>query len=348
METRAAHDDDQQAGRPRAITGADLGGLGQLLDGVFRLPRGIVDQHVLTDFPRVFVPSNFGNSRVIEVEGRIVSHAAIWPREFLVGAQRVKVAMIAVVATWPEHRQRGYAATLMRDLQRTIREEEYDLGLLWTGVPEFYRKLGWEIHVPRGWRVEVPAHVPAPRLPAGTSIERYDGSRHLEGIIRLHERETIRIARNADEWRTLLTLPKIVVWLITGQDEVLAYLVHSTAVNKPGIIEYAGETDLLAALILHEARSFQDDKVVAEAASLSEPPTLAASATANGSSGGETRLLVYPPRADLMEWSRSQGFPITPLSSSKGIGDEMIFVNCHEQVATAIRRDLFTWGLDQA
>lgn len=339
MGTRTAHDDDhddRRTGTPRAIFGTDLGGLGQLLDGVFRLPRGIVDQHILTDFPLVFVPSNFGNSRVIEVEGRIVSHAAIWPRVVCLGQLRLKVAMIAVVATYPEHRQRGYAATLMRDLQRTIREEGYDLGLLWTGVPEFYRKLGWEIHVPRGWRVEIPARVPMPRLPEGTRIERYDESRHLKGIIRLHERETIRIERSADEWRTLLALPKVVVWLITRKDEVLAYLVHSTAVNKPGIIEYAGETDLLAALVLHEAGS------------PCEPPTLAASATVHGRSGGDTRLLIYHPRADLMEWSKSQGFPITPLPSCKGSGDEMIFVNCPERVATETRRDLFTWGLDQA
>ena len=38
----------------------------------------------------------------------------------------------------------------MRELQTRIDEGDYDLGVLWTAVPDFYRPLGWEAVRPSG------------------------------------------------------------------------------------------------------------------------------------------------------------------------------------------------------
>ena len=127
------------------ITNEDLDPLGRLLDDIFRRRHGVTDQHILTDFPVVFAPENRRNSRIIVEDGKVVSHAALLPCELVVGDQRLRAGGIAVVATHPDYRLRGFAASLMRDLQRTIHEEGFDLGFLWTSVPDFYRSLGWEI-----------------------------------------------------------------------------------------------------------------------------------------------------------------------------------------------------------
>ncbi len=54
----------------------DLKELGDLLDGIFRRPRGITDQSMLTDFPLVFAPDNWCNGRVVFEDGKLVAHAA--------------------------------------------------------------------------------------------------------------------------------------------------------------------------------------------------------------------------------------------------------------------------------
>ena len=62
----------------------DLVPLAELLNEVFRRSRGIADQDVITDFPLVFSESNRCNCRMILCDGRVVSHAALWPRELTV------------------------------------------------------------------------------------------------------------------------------------------------------------------------------------------------------------------------------------------------------------------------
>ncbi len=219
-----------------------------LLDLVFRRSRGVRDQHIFTDFPLVFAPSNRRNCRVIIEDGKVVSHAALWERELVVEDARLKVGEIVVVATHPDYRLRGYAAKLMRDLQTTMHDENYDMGILWTGVPDFYRKLGFQAVTPRGWIVEM-ASVQTPN--AEGDISRYDEARHLDGIIALHEREPVRFVRSRDDAAALLALPKMNVWVTIHDEEVAAYLVEGDAVNKRGIIEYGGDKDGILALIAH-------------------------------------------------------------------------------------------------
>ena len=315
----------------RPIQSDDLTALGDLLDDVFRRSRGITHQHILTDFPLVFSPSNFRNCRVIEEEGRIVSHAALWQRFLIVencqegrfeDPVRLKVGVIVVVATHPDFRKRGHAAAIMRDLQSTMHEHEYDLGVLWTGVPDFYRKLGWQKVVPRGSIVSIDSASVSSPLASDFEIERYNPARHFEQIIALHEQETVRFERTPDEFRLLLGLPKVHVWIATEVSQVAAYLVHGEAVNKLGFIEYGGQLEAISAIANHI---------------VCNQPTAKA-----------TSMLVYHVRSDLAEWAEAIGLRRKPLEGSKGAGHEMIYVVQPRRLSVWVRDQLFVWGLDHA
>jgi hypothetical protein len=54
------------------------------------------------------------------------------------------MAGIANVATLPEYRGRGYASHLLQDLHRVMDGEDFGFGLLFTGIHDFYGRLGWE------------------------------------------------------------------------------------------------------------------------------------------------------------------------------------------------------------
>ena len=290
-----------------------------LLDLVFRRSRGVRDQQIFTDFPLVFAPSNRRNCRVIIEDGKVVSHAALWERELVVEDARLKVGEIVVVATHSDYRLRGYAAKLMGDLQTTMHDENYDMGILWTGVPDFYRKLGWERVTPRGWIVEM-AGVQTPTVEA--DVSRYDEARHLDGIIALHEREPVRFTRSRDDAVALLALPKINVWVTTHDEKVVAYLVWGDAVNKRGIIEYGGDLNGILALIAHVENH--------------QPPA------------ANTCLIAYHVRWDLIAQLRTLGARMRPIKSSKGDGVEMIYVVNPLRVTRRVREQLFVWGLDYA
>ena len=296
--------------------------LGELLDDVFRRSKGVTDQSQLTDFPLVFAPSNYHNSRVIVEDGRIVSHSALWQRELIVDGERLKAGVIVSVATHPHYRLRGHAAALMRDLQSTLRTQAYDLAMLWTSVPDFYRKLGWETVVPRGSIVTVNSRsVPAP-IEGPYEFARFDPARHLDDVITLHELEPVRFARSRDEALKLLTLPKVDVWVATRDAHVVAFLVDAQAINKRGLIEYGGESDGIAALVGYVLKS--------------HPAT------------SDVQWMLYPTRPDLVRWADSINLPSRPLKSSKGFADEMILPVRPASISARVREQLFVWGLDWA
>ena len=307
----------------RPIDESDIGALGQLLDDTFRHPQGIADQRMLDDFPLVFIKSNRPNCRVIEDGCRIVSHAALWPRTLESAGGPLKVGVIVAVVTHPKFRHRGLAAFIMRDLQATMRKQKYDLGVLWTGVPDFYRKLGWEIVVPRGKIVHLAADTGASLAPeADFEIQSFDERCHLDQIVALYNLEPFRFHRSRDEFKVLATLNKVGAWVAIQQSQVVAYLVNANGYNKRGIIEYGGKVTGIVALVQHVLKD--------------QPP------------GTEWPLLLYHSHEDLQEWVTSRGLPSRPLESSKGKGCEMILVLCPERVTRRVRDDLFVWGLDQA
>jgi N-acetylglutamate synthase-like GNAT family acetyltransferase len=305
----------------RPTRAEDLTVLGELLDGIFRRPRGITDQSMLTDFPLVFAPANWRNGRVVFEDGRLVAHAALWRREAVIDGQRLVVGVLVSVATHPDYRNRGYAAEAVKSLQTQMQEEQYDLGLLWTGVPDFYLKLGWELAECRGTTITLQsARLVQPH--SELVVTRFDPQRHAEAVYALHQREVIRFLRSPEDSRALFALPKIETWVATRAGEVIGYLVHATGCNKRGLIEYGGDLEAIVHLAGHVARS--------------QPV------------GAELTLLAYHVRPDLVDWARRIGLPLARLNSSKGSGHEMILQVNGDKIAALHRAGLFTWGLDQA
>jgi len=301
----------------RPATAHDLPQVIELLDGIFRREKGVEDQSVLTDFPLVFDDRNLANCRVIERAGRIVSHAAVWPRTFQIDGESVRVGIIVLVATDARHRRQGLAAELMRDLQAAMPGLGCQLGLLWTGVPGFYESLGWVSVQTSGW---IARGTTVPRDgSARLQVVEFDPTRHLDALHHLHRAQAIHSQRTPTESAVLFTLPKCPVLVGEADGHPVAYLVEGRATNKRGLVEYAGDSHDVWELIGHVT-------------------------TARGSQ----QLLIFPTHPELAELARESGWSIGPLTSSKGFGDEMVLVLDETVAGTAVLEHLFCWGLDQA
>ena len=127
------------------------------------------------------------HTRVIEADGRLVSALRIWDRRLHLGAAPARMGGIGGVTTHPDHRGRGLATRLMRETVGYLRDEGYDLGLLFAGIPaRFYLRMGWSCVPLMGFRAELPA----PPEPGRSALEvlPFDESRDLEQTAALYQR----------------------------------------------------------------------------------------------------------------------------------------------------------------
>ena len=80
-----------------------------------------------------------------KVDGRVVSHVHLTERQVRYGSVSIPINGVMWVGTLPEFRGMGFAQNLMRlASQRAARERCRAPGLT-TGMPQFYRPLGWGV-----------------------------------------------------------------------------------------------------------------------------------------------------------------------------------------------------------
>jgi predicted N-acetyltransferase YhbS len=82
---------------------------------------------------------------LVKVDGRVVSHIHLTSRTIRYGSARVALNGVMWVGTLPEYRGLGFAQNLIRLADDRARETGAGLQALTTGMPQFYRPLGWGV-----------------------------------------------------------------------------------------------------------------------------------------------------------------------------------------------------------
>jgi aminoglycoside 2'-N-acetyltransferase I len=81
---------------------------------------------------------------VVDLHGRIASHASVVRRELHVGGRPLRTGYVEAVATAPHHQGEGLGTAVMREVG-TYLDDHFQLGALGTGSQGFYERLGWEV-----------------------------------------------------------------------------------------------------------------------------------------------------------------------------------------------------------
>lgn len=116
---------------------AELQALRDLFDAAW--PEGRFDAH---DFDHALG----GHHWLIELDGRILSHASVVTRTLWAGDRVLETGYVEAVATLPAFENRGLGSAVVQQASDHIRAG-YQLGALSTGRHAFYERLGW-----RTWR----------------------------------------------------------------------------------------------------------------------------------------------------------------------------------------------------
>jgi aminoglycoside 2'-N-acetyltransferase I len=84
-----------------------------------------------------------GTHVLVEVDGALVSHAAVVERELRIAGGPFLTGYVEAVATAPSFQGRGHGTAAMGEIA-AILAARFDLGALGTGRHGFYERLGWE------------------------------------------------------------------------------------------------------------------------------------------------------------------------------------------------------------
>lgn len=201
----------------------------------------------------------YDQSRVVIVNGQIVSTLRVWEREMRIGSIPVPMGGIGGVGTHPDHQGAGYATALMKDTIDYMRAVGYDVGVLFSAIPcAFYRKLGWASVPLSGFRVTRRRSVSLGETE--WDVEPFDEERDLEASITLYDgynsRQTGSLVRTRPYWesgpaRLRNILPTVVARHGDRFGGYLNFQIEGKGVNLLEVAHDRTQPQALTALVHH-------------------------------------------------------------------------------------------------
>lgn len=236
---------------PRGCRPEELPDVIRLVDAAMRQGS---DQSMRTDYPLVYAPGNLREVLVMVDGGRIVATAPVLPRWVSGEGFSFGLGVISPTATDPAHQHRGYGSACVAACVERMDALALELSVLWTRVATFpfYERLGWQAVARSGASVVLGPDDAASFAPWGGTIARLaDHPGRLADVAALHAQAQPGVARSLDDQRAVTSLPRMTTWLALDASAVAGYLVASTAINKPGVLEAAGDPVVVAGLLRH-------------------------------------------------------------------------------------------------
>ena len=170
---------------------------------------------------------------LVKVDGRVVSHAHLTEREIRYGCASIPINGVMWVGTLPEFRGLGFAQNLMRLADERARATGVGLQALTTGMPQFYRPLGWGVCGRQTFVQTLSRNLPQV---ADGVIEGRGGFWHvrpwrqveLSDLMSLYEKQysgvTGSVVRSEEYWRWLIGRKYAhVIWVACQGETVRGY-----------------------------------------------------------------------------------------------------------------------------
>ena len=233
------------------------------------------------------------NNRVVRVDDQIVSSAAIFPHETRQGSVDLTIGGINGVSTDVEYRRRGYASRLREACIDRMSELGCHVSLLSTGVPSWYRRLGWEYGgLIRAYRFDRGNRAFLPRTPSIDLRPADQGD--FDELGQIHHDRCLGAVRSPERMRALLQRRGHTTWVTGSLGEIGAYL----CARGRTIVEYGGSAALVLSMLSRLLDEWDDPSVSTSTQTPSErrasdKPTVHATLSAPMQADPVTDCLLY-------------------------------------------------------
>ena len=234
---------------PRPARIDELDAVLKTVNYVHRILKGR-EPRIATECAHIYRPENIENIIIVADDRVVACTVGIWINEVALGDVTLRVGGINAMATLPDYRRRGLAEAVMRAAHEQMKRQGCVLGLLGTGIPNWYRKIGWELAgVSLLYRFDRGNIGLLPPLPGGVTMRvADDGEDVIDEIIRLRngdrfgglrDRATYQLiyrSRSAGSHRAVLAV---------SQEQAVAYILA----REGYVSEWAGPEDVVTGLI---------------------------------------------------------------------------------------------------
>jgi predicted acetyltransferase len=190
------------------------------------------------------------HSRIVRVDGRIVSHVSIVEKRMRIGRAVVKVAGIGDVYTLPDHRKKNFSRLLMQDAIKYMKAHRYPLTMLY-GIPNFYHKFGYiEAIVEYATFVPTTATVDVKPVLNVRPYEPSDAPRANELYNATYANKTCAMVREPAHWYKMGD-PKTAVVVTDNTGETCGYALFKQPYGAPFyVIEVAAPSPDIEQIIM--------------------------------------------------------------------------------------------------
>jgi hypothetical protein len=203
--------------------------------------------NISEEYPTAFNINNLNNIRVMFDDTEIVSHALIKPLIVKTPLLLLKIAGIGSVVTATSHRQQGLSRQILDDCLKSAEAQGCDIALLWTDIPDVYRKFQFEL---AGAVIQFNIDRTLPT--SATNLRFVNGNQIApEAILALYQKHSVTTLRNKEEVGKFLKIPNTNVYTAWSQNnQLLAYAIEGKGADLKGHIhEWGGGIPELFALL---------------------------------------------------------------------------------------------------
>lgn len=210
-------------------------------------------------------------TRVVVVNDRVVSTLRVWERRIRIGASLAMMGGIGGVCTDPKYRGVGYASALMRDTIDYLKSRGYDLGVLFTIIPEaFYHRLGWTSLPLHGFSVDCNSDAVS-EMHSDLQVRDFNPDTDLDAVASIHDianaQQSGTISRTRAYWdmqpsRIRGILPAVVAHKNGDIEGYLNYQIEDTCAEVLEVGYIPNNPEVLDGLVSHFVKTCVGNKVV--------------------------------------------------------------------------------------
>lgn len=224
-----------------------------MIDYIFRTSVGRPPS-IGRDWAHVYAPDNLVNVAVIgdPVADKLIASTGVWASDVVTGDAQVRVGGINTVGTLPEYRERGLGSQVVLAAHQIMRDLGCQLGLLSTGIADWYRRMGWEeAGEERSYQMDQAALAQLPQLDAGEQRRvlawpSAEAESVLADVLTSYHAAQMGARRTLDGLRGRLTARRIQQIVVAERDgRLVAYLF----VLDNEVLEWAGPAATVAGLV---------------------------------------------------------------------------------------------------
>lgn len=218
----------------------------QVVDFLDQKLRNQVSWSITKEYPTALTKTNLHNMRIISNGSEILSHAVLKPLIVKTPHMILKVGAIGSVVTDEKHRGQGLSSQIINSCVEEASRQSCDIAILWSGIPEFYQKLGFKM---AGF--EESYVIDKPLSTTATQLKFKTGSQIApEALLRIYQQHTVTTHRTVDEMKKFLQIPNSQVYSAWGPQGTLeAFAVEGKGADLTDYIhEWAGNVSALLGL----------------------------------------------------------------------------------------------------